>query len=198
MDLSALTADLPELFLLGITGPPGVGKSTFAAALAERTHATVVPMDGFHLPDAELHRRGLLDRKGAPETFDALAYAALLGELRAHPRPPVPAPGFDRELEEPVARAVTVPVGPVVTEGNYLLLDFPEWRAVRAHLDRVWHLTCDPEVRRERLVARHVQFGKTPAQARAWVKRVDEPNAALVEAAAAAADRVVDVTCWTA
>ena len=38
----------------------------------------MVPLDGFHLADVELERRGLRDRKGAPETFDADGYAALL------------------------------------------------------------------------------------------------------------------------
>ena len=67
-----------------------------------------------------------------------------------------------------------------MTEGNYLLLDRPEWRAVRAQLDEVVHLETDDAVRRQRLVARHVEFGKTPAEAEAWVARVDDANAALV------------------
>ncbi|MDP2775015.1 MAG: nucleoside/nucleotide kinase family protein, partial [Nocardioides sp.] len=57
--------------MLGITGAPGAGKSTLAALLAARHGATVVPMDGFHLADVELSLRGLRERKGAPETFDA-------------------------------------------------------------------------------------------------------------------------------
>ena len=80
----------------------------------------------------------------------------------------------------------------VVTEGNYLLLDRPEWRAVREQLDEVVHLVTDDDVRRRRLVARHVEFGKTLAEAEAWVARVDDANAALVEAAAHRADRIVD------
>jgi pantothenate kinase len=79
----------------------------------------------------------------------------------------------------------------VVTEGNYLLLDRPEWRAVRAELDEVWFLDVDDALRRERLIARHIAFGKTPAHAAAWVRTVDEPNAALVAATRARADRVL-------
>jgi pantothenate kinase len=82
----------------------------------------------------------------------------------------------------------------VVTEGNYLLLDHPEWRAVRAQLDEVWFVSTDDAVRLERLVRRHVAFGKTPAEARAWVERVDEPNARLVEATRSRADRQIDLT----
>jgi pantothenate kinase len=183
--------------LLGIAGAPGSGKSTFAAALAAAYDGVVVPMDGFHLADVELTRRGLLDRKGAPETFDAEGYAALLGRVRAREEL-VMAPAFDRTVEQPVAGALPVPAsaGLVVTEGNYLLLDEPRWRAVRARLDAVWHVVTSDSAGLERLVARHVEFGKTPAAARAWVERVDQPNAVLVEAAASRADLVLDLTDW--
>lgn len=185
--------DLPQLpdgvRLLGITGAPGVGKTTLAAAL----DLPVVPMDGFHYADVELRRRGLLDRKGAPETFDAPGYAALLRRVRAG-EDDVVAPSFERDLEQPLAGAIHVPTtGLIVTEGNYLLLDQPRWHAVRAEIEVVWHLRVDDELRRERLIARHVRFGKTPAEARAWVERVDEANARLVEAAAARADVVLEL-----
>jgi pantothenate kinase len=78
-----------------------------------------------------------------------------------------------------------------VTEGNYLLLDRREWRAVRSQLDVVWFLRCEEEVRRSRLVARHIEFGKSPEDAERWVSRVDDVNAALVAATAQSADRIV-------
>ncbi|GAA4118222.1 nucleoside/nucleotide kinase family protein [Nocardioides fonticola] len=185
--------DLPQLpdgvRLLGITGAPGVGKSTLAAALGR----PVVPMDGFHYADVELRRRGLLDRKGAPETFDAPGYAALLRRVRAG-EDDVVAPAFERDLEQPLAGAIHVPAaGLIITEGNYLLLDEPRWHAVRTEIEVVWHLRVDDVLRRERLIARHVRFGKTPAEARAWVARVDEANARLVEAAAVRADVVLEL-----
>lgn len=186
--------------LIGISGAPGAGKSTLAGYLAERLGArgAHVPMDGFHLADVELERQRLRDRKGAPETFDAFGYAALLGRLRDRPEHTVYAPGFDRDLEQPLAGAIAVQssVEVVVTEGNYLLLDRPGWRAVRAALDEVWHVRVDEEVRVERLVARHVEFGKSPDAARSWVERVDGPNAELVEAAAEGADRLLDLSSW--
>jgi len=186
----------PGTRLLGITGAPGAGKSTLAAWLHQRLGLPVVPMDGFHYADVELVRRGLRDRKGAPETFDAEGYAALLRRIRAG-EPDVVAPMFERGLEQPLAGAIPVPsAGTVVTEGNYLLLDEPRWRAVRAELDVVWHLVMDEDLRVERLVARHVRFGKTPEAAREWVERVDGANARLVEAARDRADLVVDLSDW--
>ncbi len=188
-------ARLPRGRMLGLTGAPGAGKSTLAGAFAALTGAVVVAMDGFHLADVELRRRGLLERKGAPETFDAEGYAALLARVRLR-EPLVMAPAFERDLEQPLAGAVPVPgsADQVVTEGNYLLLDEPRWAAVRAQIDTVWHVHLDDDLRRERLLARHVAFGKTPAEARAWVERVDDANAALVAAAAHRADLVLDLT----
>ena len=184
--------------IVGVAGAPGVGKSTYAAALvadsvAAAVPAVHVPMDGFHLADVTLSALGRLDRKGAPDTFDAWGYAALLGRLREEADHVVYAPGFERDLEQPIAGAVAVPpeTSLVVTEGNYLLLDLPEWRAVRDQLDEVVFLETDGDVRRARLVARHVAFGKTPEEAEAWVARVDDANTALVATTRPRADRVV-------
>ncbi len=86
-----------------------------------------VPMDGFHLADAQLDRIGVLARKGAPDTFDAAGYAHLLERLKREADDPVYVPGFDRELEQPLAAALVVLPSArlVITEGNYLLLDEP-------------------------------------------------------------------------
>ena len=185
-------------FLLGISGAPGAGKSTLAAAVAAAYDGVVVPLDGFHLADVELERRGLRDRKGAPETFDADGYAALLARLRLTPDHVVMAPAFERDLEQPLAGAIPVPpeASLVVTEGNYLLLGDGAWPDARAQLDTVWHVVTDDDLRLRRLVERHVRFGKSPEQARAWVERVDGANALLVEAAAHHADVVLDLSAW--
>ena len=188
--------------MLGIAGAPGAGKSTLAEALVESVGVergpdwvAHVPMDGFHLADAQLDRLGARGRKGAPDTFDALGYAALLDRLVREPDAWVYAPGFDRTIEQPVAAAMVVPPPArlVVTEGNYLLLPGEAWGRARRAIDEVWFVVGDEDLRRSRLVDRHVTFGKDPEEAAAWVERTDDANAAVVAASAAAdpADRVV-------
>jgi pantothenate kinase len=199
LDAIAL-ADSRRRAVLGVAGSPGAGKSTLTELLLDRIRAqrgdgwaAHVPMDGFHLADVQLRRLGLLDRKGAPETFDADGYAHLLARLRRETDVPVYAPGFERDVEQPLAAALSVPAEArlIITEGNYLLLDDVRWTAVRAQIDSVWFVECEADVRIERLVARHVEFGKSPAAARDWVGGTDQRNADLVAATSQTADRVV-------
>ncbi|MFJ1967804.1 nucleoside/nucleotide kinase family protein [Streptomyces sp. NPDC087903] len=200
----ALTRD-GRRAVLGIAGSPGSGKTTLAEHLVRALDETGaprvahVPMDGFHLADVELDRLGRRDRKGAPDTFDAAGYAALLRRLREEESGEegvVYAPGFERTLEQPLAGAVPVPPDArlIVTEGNYLLLGTGAWARVRAQLDEVWFCELDEEERVRRLVARHEEFGKGHEEAVAWVHRSDRPNAELVAATRDRADLVVPVS----
>ena len=168
--------------LLGITGGPGAGKSTFAARmvreLAEKGVAAVaVPMDGFHLPQADLDSLGLADVKGAPSTFDRAALEALLDELR-EPNSTVHAPAYSRELHAVVPDAITVTPDTqiVLVEGNYLGF----WPSVRDKFDEIWKLEVPWEIARERLIARRIATGRDRDEAVAWVDRVDAANALLV------------------
>ena len=154
-----------------------------------------LPMDGFHLADVQLDRLGRRNRKGAPDTFDVDGYVAALRRLHDEPDRTLFAPGFERDLEQPIAAAIAIPPSArlVVTEGNYLLLPDGGWERVRPLLAEVWHVEVDDDVRRERLVRRHEQFGKSPDAARAWVDQVDEPNARLISATRDSADLVVQL-----
>ncbi|MFD3585242.1 nucleoside/nucleotide kinase family protein [Streptomyces sp. NPDC058683] len=185
--------------ILGIAGSPGAGKTTLAEHLVRELNGSgepwvaQVPMDGFHLADVELDRLGLRDRKGAPATFDAAGYAALLRRLREDAGEVVYAPGFERVLEQPIAGAIPVPPAArlVVTEGNYLLLAEGLWARVRPALDEVWFCETDEAERIRRLVARHEEFGKAHEQAVAWVASTDQRNADLVATTRDRADLVV-------
>lgn len=182
--------------ILGVCGPPGAGKSTLAAWLAATfttDTARLVSMDGFHLSNAALRAQGMADRKGARETFDADGYAALLTRIRQADEPVVYAPDYDRAHDEPIAAVVAVEreIPVVITEGNYLLADGPGWTRARQQMDEIWFVDVDPDLRRRRLVERHVRFGKTPDAARRWVDTVDEVNAALIAHTRHRADLVV-------
>ena len=183
--------------LLGITGPPGGGKSTLASKIAEELgeDARLVRMDGFHLAQAELVRLGREDRKGAIDTFDAAGYVALLRRLRDASEDVVYAPEFLREIEEPIAGAVAVPrdVPLVITEGNYLLVDEAGWGAVRSLLDEAWFVTTSEETRLRWLIQRHIDYGKAPDAARAWALGSDQRNAQVVDATKARADALIHV-----
>jgi pantothenate kinase len=150
-------------------------------------------MDGFHLSNQVLESLGRRDRKGAPDTFDAAGYVALLRRLRTPDADVVYAPTFRRDIEESIGSSIAIPPQTpiVITEGNYLLLDTHPWRQVRDLLDAAWYLQIDDAVRMERLIARHMAFDKTPDAAQAWAEGSDQRNADTVAASAHHADLVL-------
>ncbi|WP_250037323.1 nucleoside/nucleotide kinase family protein [Paractinoplanes maris] len=189
--------------VLGIAGPPAAGKTTLAehlvAALAPAppdgltagAWVAHVPMDGFHLADLELERLGRRDRKGAPDTFDASGYAALLRRLHDDQDDVIYAPGFERTIEQPIAGAVPIERSArlIVSEGNYLLLE--SWQPVRALLTEVWYADLDHSERLRRLIDRHVRFGKDETDAIEWATGTDERNAAVIAETRDRADLIV-------
>lgn len=183
-------------YILGIAGAPGAGKSTASQAISQKldSRCTVVEMDGFHLANRELDRLGRREQKGAPETFDADGYAALLHRLRSADSI-VYAPVFDREIDESIGSATAVePRTPlIVTEGNYLLLPNGSWPQVRAAIDTVWYLEVPEATRTQRLMKRHSRFGRSSEAAADWVRRVDQPNADMIAAARSRADLIVEI-----
>jgi type I pantothenate kinase len=86
-------------FVIGIAGSVAVGKSTTARILREllarwpdTPRVELVTTDGFLLPNAELARRGLMERKGFPESYDRRALLRFITDVksgRAEVRAPV-------------------------------------------------------------------------------------------------------------
>ena len=180
-------------FLAALAGPPGAGKSTLAAELvaALGPGAKAVPMDGFHYDDAVLTVRGARNRKGAPDTFDVAGFRHLLQRLRVEPEVAIPL--FDRDLE--ISRAGADIVTPadqiLIVEGNYLLLNEAPWPDLAPLYDlTIWIYVPEAELDR-RLLARWAHYGKTPAEARAWIDGNDMPNIRRVVSGSRPADLVI-------
>ncbi|MGH1506452.1 MAG: nucleoside/nucleotide kinase family protein [Acidimicrobiales bacterium] len=193
-EIDGLAASAPRL-VVGLCGPPGVGKSTVADLLTDRLgeRATVLGMDGFHLADEVLAELGLSDVKGAPETFDPDGFVQLLDRVRSAIDRPVYAPSFDRSIEAAVAGSVAIRPEHrvVIVEGNYLLME-GAWAPVRPLLDLTVYLQLDGEERRRRLIERHIRHGRSRDAAIEWVDRSDEANARRIAATAGLADRRLD------
>ncbi|GAB2592742.1 nucleoside/nucleotide kinase family protein [Kribbella endophytica] len=193
-------AKQPERAILGITGAPAAGKSTYAERLvaeliADGLKIALVPMDGYHLAQSALEALGLAEVKGAPHTFDAAGFVALIRRLKQR-EGTVWAPRFDRQLEDSIAASIGV--GPeidlIVTEGNYLLLDQEPWTTGRELIDEVWYIELSEEVRHARLEARHRHFGRSPEEAHKRTYGSDERNAELIASTRTGADAVLHLS----
>ncbi|NNU81815.1 nucleoside triphosphate hydrolase [Halovulum dunhuangense] len=182
--------------LVAMAGPPGAGKSTVTEVLARRLAelgrtAAVVPMDGFHLDNRVLSARGLLSRKGAPETFDAAGFLHLVSRIAGGEE--VVYPVFDRPRDIAIAGAAVL--GPetefVLFEGNYLLLDADPWARLKEYWNFSVRIDVPEEELRARLMARWRDEGLPDAEASAKVEGNDMPNAALVRDRSLSGDLVL-------
>lgn len=185
--------------VVAICGAPASGKSTLTTELVRRlrlnkVNAVPLPMDGFHLDNEVISQMGLLSRKGAPETFDAPGYIALVKRVRDAQL--VYAPKFDRDRDISIAGAIAVgeDAEVIVAEGNYLMFDEDPWR----QLAPLWDLTVRWDVPMPELRARLIQrwlnqnLSRTAAVRRA--EGNDIPNAQRILNAALPCDVTLDGT----
>ena len=183
-------------FLVAIAGPPGAGKSTVAETLVNALGqhgetAVVLPMDGFHMDNAVLEEKGLLHRKGAPETFDVRGFIDIVRAIRAGGEVLVPIFDRDREIAIASARVISPAHRIVVAEGNYLLLDEAPWSGLAGLFDLSILLDVPEEVLAERLTGRWRGYGLTPAEIAAKVGENDLPNGRRVLRQSRPADLVI-------
>ena len=182
--------------LIGIVGKPGAGKSTVVEQIEKRyqpNEVSIIPMDGFHLSNEELIALGRRERKGAPDTFDVEGFISLIKKVKREPQANHKFPIFHREIEASVENEGLVPKESkvVVIEGNYLFSEDHNWSGVFPLLDHTWFIEIADEVRIERLIARHIRYGKTPEDAENWSRGSDEANARFIELTAHRAANII-------
>ncbi|MEM7778596.1 MAG: nucleoside/nucleotide kinase family protein [Pseudomonadota bacterium] len=175
--------------IVAIAGPPASGKSTLAAAVVAELNtarpgaqfAALMTMDGFHLDNRILRARRLLDKKGAPETFDAIGFKWHLDRVRAADHD-VCVPAFDRMRDLAIAQAELIPaeLPVVVVEGNYLLLKHAPWAACHDAYDVTVYLDVAIAELDHRLVKRWLSHGYDRNAAQKKAQDNDIPNARLV------------------
>ena len=196
-----LKASSQRRIALGLTGGPGVGKSTLAVQIADALNriepgsAAFVPMDGFHMRHAKLEALGTVKDKGAPHTFEGGEFAKFLECLKSAEEA-ISGPGYSRKIEDVVDDAFTVARGTrvLVVEGNYLLLQDPPWEVVKSLLDLAVFIDVPRERVRSRLMKRHAEEGLfSEERNREHIERVDLPNYDLVARSKPRADFVINL-----
>jgi type I pantothenate kinase len=124
-------------YVVAVAGSVAVGKSTFARilrALLARWPAhprvDLVTTDGFLLPNRELESRGLLGRKGFPESYDVRALVRFMAAVKAAAGP-VHAPVYSHQAYDIVAGETQVVDRPdiVIVEGLNVLQTGPRQTA---------------------------------------------------------------------
>ena len=198
-DISSILASNSERTLIGIVGKPGAGKSTVVDAVIKKfpiPDVAIIPMDGYHLSNETLLEMGARDRKGAPDTFDALRFTELLNQVKTKPNEEIRFPIFHREIEASVENegVVLTNARVVITEGNYLFSTDHNWSGVFPLLDHTYYINIAEEIRIARLIARHHAYGKSIEDAESWARGSDEANARFIERTSDRASKAIHLS----
>lgn len=185
-EIEAILNSVSKRTIIGIVGKPGAGKSTVGEEISKRfkyPEVSTLSMDGYHLSNEELKALGRLDRKGAPDTFDSKGFTELIRSLRTQGSEAIRFPIFHREIEASIADEgiIEAEARVIIVEGNYLLASDHGWGEVRELLDKTFFINIDDHLRLERLIARHIRYGKSLDDAKAWSLGSDEANAFYIE-----------------
>lgn len=182
--------------MIGIVGKPGAGKSTVVTEIQKQfstEDVAIIPMDGYHLSNEELIKLGRRERKGAPDTFDVEGFISLITRVRNEIDKDHTFHIFHREIEASKADEGIVlrNTKVIVIEGNYLFSEEHNWSEVFPLLDQSWFIEIDDEIRMQRLITRHIKYGKTPQEAEDWSRGSDEANAKFIAKTASRAERII-------
>lgn len=188
-DLSKRQKRLGRRMIVLTAAPPGAGKSTLAAFLEQlsRSQPDLTPlqalgMDGFHfhqdyILSHTIVRNGveipMRQIKGAPESFDVHKLRRALESIQRD----LLWPYYDRNLHDVMEDAIPVAADILLIEGNWLLLDRPEWRDLTA--DHRIFIDAEEHLLRERLISRKQRGGFSREEAEAHYLRADGPNIRL-------------------
>ena len=194
-DQISAVAESRKRIIVAISGSPASGKSTLVEQLqASLKHSVIVPMDGFHLDNTVLLSKGLMSRKGSPQSFDSEGYFQLLHRLK-HSQETVYAPMFDRKAD--LSRAGAIEIGRdikvILTEGNYLLLQQSPWDKLAELFDLSISLQVPQTTLKDRLIQRWLAHGLTKSAAIQRAESNDLLNSVLVEKHSKKADVVMNI-----
>lgn len=199
-DLSRRQRQLGRRLVVLLAAPPGAGKSTLAACLEQLSQSDpnltplqALGMDGFHYHQDYIlsHFVGSIPMrllKGTPESFDVNKLRRALEDIR-HKN--ILWPYYDRNLHDVVKDAIQVSSPIILVEGNWLLLNRPEWKLTG---DMRIFIDADESLLRGRLIDRKRRGGVSIEDAEAHYARTDGPNVRLCRECRCPADLTLAMT----